>query len=142
MLCFFCFKQKTAYEMRISDWSADVCSSDLDVVIVLVVDAKQVWSALNGPDGLLAGAHPGLVVVIGSTIALDELTQMREVAKAAGVTIVDCGVTSPPGRHARQRIVGLVGAESGVFDRNQEVFDDFTKDATLMSGTGAGMAAK
>src|SRR3546814_7949395 len=31
--CFFCyvffFKQKTAYEMRISDWSSDVCSSDL-----------------------------------------------------------------------------------------------------------------
>src|SRR3546814_3050042 len=26
--CFFFFKQKTAYEMRISDWSSDVCSSD------------------------------------------------------------------------------------------------------------------
>src|SRR3546814_8922597 len=31
---FFCFKQKTAYEMRISDWSSDVCSSDLDADIV------------------------------------------------------------------------------------------------------------
>src|SRR3546814_12214559 len=29
MLVFFFFKQKTAYEMRISDWSSDVCSSDL-----------------------------------------------------------------------------------------------------------------
>src|SRR3546814_1369232 len=29
MICFF--KQKTAYEMRISDWSSDVCSSDLQV---------------------------------------------------------------------------------------------------------------
>src|SRR3546814_5499460 len=29
-MCFFFFKQKTAYEMRISDWSSDVCSSDLD----------------------------------------------------------------------------------------------------------------
>src|SRR3546814_10145018 len=28
---FFFFKQKTAYEMRISDWSSDVCSSDLDL---------------------------------------------------------------------------------------------------------------
>src|SRR3546814_20634695 len=27
--CIFFFKQKTAYEMRISDWSSDVCSSDL-----------------------------------------------------------------------------------------------------------------
>src|SRR3546814_1620300 len=39
MSCFVCvlfffFKQKTAYEMRISDWSSDVCSSDLKVLIV------------------------------------------------------------------------------------------------------------
>src|SRR3546814_10272250 len=29
---FFFFKQKTAYEMRISDWSSDVCSSDLEAI--------------------------------------------------------------------------------------------------------------
>src|SRR3546814_7557818 len=29
---FFFFKQKTAYDMRISDWSSDVCSSDLDCI--------------------------------------------------------------------------------------------------------------
>src|SRR3546814_1627990 len=29
---FFFFKQKTAYEMRISDWSSDVCSSDLSLI--------------------------------------------------------------------------------------------------------------
>src|SRR3546814_2702893 len=33
VLFFFFFKQKTAYEMRISDWSSDVCSSDLPVVL-------------------------------------------------------------------------------------------------------------
>src|SRR3546814_5957412 len=31
---FFFFKQKTAYEMRISDWSSDVCSSDLPVDLI------------------------------------------------------------------------------------------------------------
>src|SRR3546814_9426017 len=30
---FFFFKQKTAYDMRISDWSSDVCSSDLDSAV-------------------------------------------------------------------------------------------------------------
>src|SRR3546814_4386805 len=41
ILCFFFFffKQKTAYEMRISDWSSDVCSSDLDEVIQADRDA-------------------------------------------------------------------------------------------------------
>src|SRR3546814_10135836 len=31
---FFFFKQKTAYEMRISDWSSDVCSSDLEIELL------------------------------------------------------------------------------------------------------------
>src|SRR3546814_6815657 len=30
----FFFKQKTAYEMRISDWSSDVCSSDLEIAVL------------------------------------------------------------------------------------------------------------
>src|SRR3546814_20970015 len=33
LFVFFFFKQKTAYEMRISDWSSDVCSSDLNCVL-------------------------------------------------------------------------------------------------------------
>src|SRR3546814_16597497 len=41
-LFFFFFKQKTAYEMRISDWSSDVCSSDLLVVTTPAVNAQKV----------------------------------------------------------------------------------------------------
>src|SRR3546814_21061298 len=51
MLCFFFFffKQKTAYEMRISDWSSDVCSSDLQgrgwerftAAIIRLVNARE-----------------------------------------------------------------------------------------------------
>src|SRR3546814_9104085 len=39
---FFFFKQKTAYEMRISDWSSDVCSSDLLLFTALPVGAFRV----------------------------------------------------------------------------------------------------
>src|SRR3546814_20913327 len=54
MLCVFCrisyrfcvigvffFKQKTAYEMRISDWSSDVCSSDLTT-------GQEIWEQTDG----------------------------------------------------------------------------------------------
>src|SRR3546814_6540769 len=40
---FFFFKQKTAYEMRISDWSSDVCSSDLGGTGVNVLAARREW---------------------------------------------------------------------------------------------------
>src|SRR3546814_12500788 len=56
---FFFFKQKTAYEMRISDWSSDVCSSDLA--------AKGAGKgARNGPGESAArrGSHPGKKAVL------------------------------------------------------------------------------
>src|SRR3546814_2055309 len=39
---FFFFKQKTAYEMRISDWSSDVCSSDLMIKLRNLVTLRQI----------------------------------------------------------------------------------------------------
>src|SRR3546814_18759306 len=47
-VCFFFFKQKTAYEMRISDWSSDVCSSDL--VLGLGHAVLQAWPAVGDED--------------------------------------------------------------------------------------------
>src|SRR3546814_10738100 len=38
---FVCCKQKTAYEMRISDWSSDVCSSDLGGVVALLLTSMH-----------------------------------------------------------------------------------------------------
>src|SRR3546814_5050825 len=40
--CCFFFKQKTAYEMRISDWSSDVCSSDLSIMTPILGDLPNV----------------------------------------------------------------------------------------------------
>src|SRR3546814_4485088 len=72
--CFFFFKQKTAYEMRISDWSSDVCSSDLvmdtslkpvlenglyvPILAVVAPETPQV-SAAAGADRASPQAHIG-----------------------------------------------------------------------------------
>src|SRR3546814_9560658 len=44
LVCFFFFKQKTAYEMRISDWSSDVCSSDLKKLLVISLTLLLFWA--------------------------------------------------------------------------------------------------
>src|SRR3546814_18628996 len=54
---FFFFKQKTAYEMRISDWSSDVCSSDLGDVCIL---------NYGGHVELVASNNNGDIKLIGS----------------------------------------------------------------------------
>src|SRR3546814_5073799 len=55
ILYFFLFKQKTAYEMRISDWSSDVCSSDL---AVYPPDQMMDMPSAGFGDGLTANRAP------------------------------------------------------------------------------------
>src|SRR3546814_1985579 len=62
-LVFCVFKQKTAYEMRISDWSSDVCSSDLFGFLIpdaggkdVFLSPRQMRSLMNG-DRVLVCAH-------------------------------------------------------------------------------------
>src|SRR3546814_1154159 len=54
---FFFFKQKTAYEMRISDWSSDVCSSDLIDLIALAHAVLAHRRHANSSDFLTPEEH-------------------------------------------------------------------------------------
>src|SRR3546814_8246884 len=59
-LCFF-FKQKTAYEMRISDWSSDVCSSDLERVVTMKAGTPRLASRVT--PSAAAGSTQGMVAI-------------------------------------------------------------------------------
>src|SRR3546814_9654702 len=63
---FFFFKQKTAYEMRISDWSSDVCSSDLDLLV------KAADQLVHGLDALLLLGEVGFLLGF-QALALDRV---------------------------------------------------------------------
>src|SRR3546814_20557325 len=79
LLC--CFKQKTAYEMRISDWSSDVCPSDL-------VGAHYLEKEPGGRGVLLGGVQgvaPARVAILGGSIAGVNAAQMA-VGMRADVT--------------------------------------------------------
>src|SRR3546814_10195975 len=67
-LFFFFFNQKTAYEMRISDWSSDVCSSDLYFALPPVEIVQQVALLTEPALRLDLGAKPRCA---GSGIALE-----------------------------------------------------------------------
>src|SRR3546814_14542328 len=74
----FFFKQKTAYEMRISDWSSDVCSSDLEdrrVTVHLFHGAVDV--ARRSPRAVT----PTLRLQPGGTAVLDPNAQPRLIPK-------------------------------------------------------------
>src|SRR3546814_5932764 len=74
LLCVFFFKQKTAYDMLISDWSADVCSSDLGI------DGRCLCGGLLG-GGLGGAVDAGLEVgeLVDGACALQVGTAPRPV---------------------------------------------------------------
>src|SRR3546814_12131947 len=130
MLVFFVFfKQKTAYEMRISDWSSDVCSSDLGVAVtrsqpvfrsVVIVCAAALALAACSDDGTedttettpRAGSESTDIVlepiadavIVPAYGALDR--RLSDVHAAVGPL---CGAPAPPAPHAA-RSDGRAGA--------------------------------
>src|SRR3546814_21200739 len=83
----FVFRQKTAYEMRISDWSSDVCSSDLDadrVVEGLGVDWRTLDIAIK-PYPACRFAHAAVDALIGLRHQHHlELNQIRSEERRVG----------------------------------------------------------
>src|SRR3546814_11636809 len=97
---FFFFKQKTAYEMRISDWSSDVCSSDLRGLAPLI-GFSIAESDFGQTPYLASSAVPATVspaedtsLPMPSTV-LHALT-MNIVAKNASPTILRISVSPDP----------------------------------------------
>src|SRR3546814_4552865 len=82
LLYFFFFKQKTAYEMRISDWSSDVCSSDLPQV--QAVAATDRLDRLEGLGEAVAGVDEHDLdarVHLGGEVDQDRIVHRRAQAE-------------------------------------------------------------
>src|SRR3546814_6742592 len=91
-LFFFFFKQKTAYEMRISDWSSDVCSSDLTV---------GVW--VGRPDGTPLPGQYGAVTALPLMFeVIDSLPRRRgdNVQRSPPPNVVETEICWPLGTAA------------------------------------------
>jgi 3-hydroxyisobutyrate dehydrogenase-like beta-hydroxyacid dehydrogenase/alkylhydroperoxidase/carboxymuconolactone decarboxylase family protein YurZ len=110
-------------------------------VLVAVVDAQEVRTVLTGDDGLLAGSHPGLVVVILSTIAISEIQELAATCDQHNVALLDCGVT--PGDKAPDNgMVAMLGGPPDVVARAMPVLNDFAKRVVYCGELGAGMITK
>src|SRR3546814_5618983 len=91
MFLFF-FKQKTAYEMRISDWSSDVCSSDL-IQEVIIQNFR---------------AKPGTKMADHPEPSLDE--HLWTIAAARLILGPDMVIQAPPNLHAPDELAALLRA--------------------------------
>src|SRR3546814_2909062 len=100
MFVLFFFKQKTAYEMRISDWSSDVCSSDLADRAEQLAEAQH-FLVQQRPQRLGRGIAAGEAGAAGDQHAVD-------------------GVVGDPLRDRGAQAVAVVGEQGACVQRSEE----------------------
>src|SRR3546814_10915569 len=85
---FFLFKQKTAYDMRISDWSSDVCSSDL-VLDNVELYGRVMYSDLRTRGGSRSGQNPPTTGANGINVQIAENNPFLDPQARARLTFVN-----------------------------------------------------
>jgi 3-hydroxyisobutyrate dehydrogenase-like beta-hydroxyacid dehydrogenase len=113
-----------------------------DIICICVLDGAQVREVVLGPDGVLAAARPGSLIVVHSTIEPSIIAELAEAAKARSVELIDAPVSgSEPG--AKNKTMSyMVGASAEIFERCRPVFAASGKNIIHCGPVGTGIRAK
>jgi len=122
--------------------SARDVAAAADVVGVCVRDDSDVRAVVLGEQGLLAGAAPGTVIAIHSTILPRTVLEMAEAAGRAGVAVVDACVTGGPMGAERGTLTYMVGGEPAHVERCRPVFATAAAKIVHTGALGTGAATK
>lgn len=113
-----------------------------EVVFLCITGSPDVEAVLGGPDGVLAGARPGLIVVDCSTSEPASTAVLRERAASAGVVLVDAPLGRSPVQAEAGTLNVMVGAEPEVFARIEPLLRCFAENVFHVGGPGAGHTIK
>jgi 3-hydroxyisobutyrate dehydrogenase-like beta-hydroxyacid dehydrogenase len=113
-----------------------------DVVITMVADGDAVRALLDGPDGMLAGAEPGLVLAEMSTIGPIAAREIAAHCAEHGVEMLDAPVSGSIAVATAGQLTLLVGGEEGPLERARPVLDAMSKAVLHLGPSGAGAAIK
>lgn len=115
---------------------------DAQIVFLCVTGTPQVEAAVTGPDGLLAGASPGLVIVDCSTSEPESTNRLRERCAAQGVAFVDAPLARTPVEAEAGRLNVMIGADDATHAALLPVLKCFAENVIHVGGPGAGHVIK
>lgn len=127
---------------------ATVCASPrevaerADVVFTVVSDTPDVEAVLLGPDGVIAGARPGTLVVDMSTISPTATRRIAAALGAKGVTMLDAPVSGGEAGAIAGTLSIMVGGAPEDFQRALPLLQVLGGNVVHIGGHGAGQVAK
>lgn len=113
-----------------------------EAVILCVTGSPQVESIVDGADGLLAAAAPGLMVIDTSTAEPSSTNRLRAAFEARGCRYVDAPLARTPKEAEEGRLNTMVGATDADFARAQPILAAFCENVIHVGPPGHGHVLK
>jgi 3-hydroxyisobutyrate dehydrogenase-like beta-hydroxyacid dehydrogenase len=122
--------------------SAKAVAQASTMVDVVVRTDQEVLDCTMGEDGILAGAAPGTLVLLHSTIRPTTTKKVAEAAAETRVYVIDACMTAVPSAVRQGGLTFLVGGQKALFDRAKPHLLNMAKDAVHMGPLGCGNVTK
>lgn len=113
-----------------------------DVVITMVSDSSDVEEVVLGPQGVICGAHEGLVLIDMSTISPTVTQKIAQELNAKGVKMLDAPVSGGEIGAKQATLSIMVGGPKETFDRCLPILQVLGKKVTHMGSNGMGQITK
>ncbi|MDF7639855.1 2-hydroxy-3-oxopropionate reductase [Lactobacillus sp. ESL0791] len=117
-------------------------AKNTDIIITMLPAAKQVWSVLNGPKGILQNAHPGLIILDMSSIGPTDAKAIAQEAATHQVETLDAPVSGGEPKAIDGTLSIMVGGKKETFAKVTDVLQAMGHDIVLVGDHGSGVTAK
>ncbi len=121
---------------------AQVASQAEEAVFLCVGNTAMAEAVILGPDGIKAGARPGLIVVDASTISPSASIRIGETLAAHGVDFLGAPCTGSTPGAINGTLTFMVGGDQAVFEKAKPFFEVMGKKLYYCGGPGMGLSAK
>jgi 3-hydroxyisobutyrate dehydrogenase-like beta-hydroxyacid dehydrogenase len=122
--------------------SAREVAAYADVVDVAVPHEPEVDAVLHGPEGLLVGAHPGLIVMIHSSLHPVNMKQVADEAKTYGVDVLDTQMSGGAVGVEARTLCFMVGGDASLLEKCRPVLETTAGNIYLLGDVGMGAVTK
>lgn len=122
--------------------SHKVAANGAEVTITMLPSGKEVRAVYLGPDGIIANAKPGTLLIDCSTIDVDTARAVASEAEKKGLAMLDAPVSGGVGGATAGTLTFMVGGSAQGFAQAQPILEKMGKTIVHAGGAGNGQAAK